>query len=38
MTLNRVGNRMANPVNTIKGGALGYFGAYSWTRKTVTVE
>ncbi|KAA6349390.1 hypothetical protein EZS27_003218 [termite gut metagenome] len=37
-SLGRTNNRMANPVNNIKGGALGYFGAYSWTQKKVTVE
>jgi hypothetical protein len=33
----RNGDSTANPINNIKGGALGYFGAYSWGRKTVVV-
>ncbi|KAA6320510.1 hypothetical protein EZS27_029725, partial [termite gut metagenome] len=37
-SLDRTNNRMSNPINNIKGGALGYFGAYSWTQKKVTVE
>ncbi|KAA6337613.1 hypothetical protein EZS27_014312 [termite gut metagenome] len=37
-SLDRTDNRMANPINNIKGGALGYFGVYSWTQKGITVE
>jgi hypothetical protein len=37
-SLDRTDNRMENPISNIKGGALGYFGAYSWTQKGVTVE
>ena len=34
-TLYSVGEAMANPVSNIKGGALGYFGAYSFTSKDI---
>ena len=37
-TLYDVGSAMANPVSNIKGGALGYFGAYSFTSKDVVME
>ncbi|KAA6324747.1 hypothetical protein EZS27_025958 [termite gut metagenome] len=37
-TLERVDNNTANPVTNIKGGALGYFGAFASDRKTITVE
>lgn len=29
---------LANPTSNIKGGALGYFGAYSYTRKDITMD
>ncbi|MEL5895438.1 hypothetical protein AAE250_18325 [Bacteroides sp. GD17] len=37
-TLYDVGSAMANPVSNIKGGALGCFGAYSFTSKDVVME
>ncbi len=37
-TLYGVGDAMANPVSNIKGGALGYFGAYSFTSKDVVMD
>ncbi len=37
-TLYRVGEAVANPVSNIKGGALGYFGAYSFTSKDIVMK
>lgn len=37
-TLSNVGMATANPTSNINGGALGYFGAYSYTRKQVVME
>lgn len=37
-TLYNVEDALANPVSNIKGGALGYFGAYSFTSKDIVME
>ncbi|KAA6333207.1 hypothetical protein EZS27_018364 [termite gut metagenome] len=37
-TLESVDNNTANPVTNIKGGALGYFGAFASERKMIKVE
>lgn len=37
-TLYNVGEAAANPVSNIRGGALGYFGAYSFTSKDIVME
>lgn len=37
-TLSMVENNLTNPTSNIKGGALGYFGAYSFARKSITAE
>ena len=37
-TLDRVEDSLANPTSNIAGGALGYFGAYSFARKDILME
>lgn len=37
-TLNNVDHGLANPTSNIKGGALGYFGAYSFTSADVVMR
>lgn len=37
-TLGNMENYAANPTSNIKGGALGYFGAYSYTAKDLVME
>jgi hypothetical protein len=37
-TLDEVNNNTANPVTNIKGGALGYFGAFASEQKMITAE
>ena len=37
-TLYNVEDALANPTSNIKGGALGYFGAYSYTTKDIILE
>ncbi len=37
-TLSRVEDSLANPTSNIKGGALGYFGAYSYTQMDIVAE
>lgn len=37
-TLHNVEDALANPTSNIKGGALGYFGAYSFTSKDLLME
>ncbi len=37
-TLDRVEDSMANPTSNITGGALGYFGAYSYTQMDIMAE
>lgn len=37
-TLDNVGMSGSNPTSNIKGGALGYFGAFSYTRKDIVME
>lgn len=37
-TLSDMDNALANPTGNISGDALGYFGAYSFTRQTILME
>lgn len=37
-TLGRIGNSQTNPTSNIVGGALGYFSAYTFDRKTIIAD
>lgn len=37
-TLSMIESTLANPTSNIAGGALGYFGAYSYTRKSIVMS